>query len=162
MNSTIIKSDWGVMRVMISKVNEASEFFSCGKGFNSAQAVFSTYCEDFGLDKETALRLSCGLGGGLGKLGLVCGAVSGACLIIGLKHGQYLPDDKQSKEKTYELVHEFGKRFIERNQTVNCNELLQIDWRSGDEQTIRERVREICPRVVKDAAEILESILEEK
>ena len=144
---------------MKSKVNEVTEFFGNGKGFNCAQAILSTYCKDFGLGKETALKLSCGLGGGMGRLGNVCGAVSGAFLVIGLKYGKFLPDDRESKEKTYALVHEFGKRFIEKNQTTNCHELLQIDLLHGDKETIKERVREICPHVVKDAAEILESIL---
>ena len=144
---------------MKSKVNEAVEFYTNEEGFNCAQAVFSTYCEEFGLDKETALKLSCGLGGGMGRLGQVCGAVSGACLIIGLKHGKFLADDKESKEKTYSLVHEFGERFVERNKTANCNELLQLDLRHADKQMIKERSREVCPRVIKDAAEILESIL---
>jgi len=144
---------------MKSKANEAVEFYKSGKGFNCAQAVFSVYCEDFGLDKETALKLSCSLGGGMGRLGQVCGAVSGACLVIGLKHGKYLPDDMESKEKTYALVHEFGKRFVEKNKTVNCNELLQVDLMHGDKQTIKERTSEVCPRVVREAAEILESIL---
>ena len=145
---------------MKSKVNEVTEFFSNGKGFNCAQAIFSTYCDDFGLDnKEAALKLSCALGGGMGRLGSVCGAVSGAFLVIGMKHGKFMPDDRESKEKTYTLVHEFGKRFVERNQTINCHELLQVDLLNGDKQTIKERVREVCPRVVKDAAEILESIL---
>ena len=145
---------------MKSKVNEAMEFFNNGKGFNCAQAIFSTYCEDFGLDdKEIALKLSCGLGGGMGRFGQICGAVSGAFLVIGLKHGKFLPDDRESKEKTYALVHEFGERFVKRNQTANCHELLQLDLRYADKQAIRERVREVCPRVVKDAAEILESIL---
>jgi len=135
------------------------ELFNSGKGFNCAQTIFSTYCENFGLDKETALKLSCALGGGLGRLGQVCGALSGASLVIGLKHGKFLPDDRESKEKTYTLVHELGKKFIERNQTVNCHELLQVDLLHGDKQIIKERVREVCPRVVKDTAEILESIL---
>ena len=144
---------------MKSKVNDVVEFFNHGKSFNCAQAIFSTYCEDFGLDKETALKLSCGLGGGLGRLGHVCGAVSGACLIIGLKHGKFLPDDTESRKNTYALVHEFGKRFEERNQTLNCRELLQIDLQDGDRQKVKERTHEVCPRVLKDAAEILESIL---
>jgi len=144
---------------MKSRIDEAVVFFRNGEGYNCAQAVFSTYCEDFGLDKETALKLSCSLGGGMGRLGQVCGAVSGACLVIGLKHGKYLPDDMESKEKTYTLVHEFGRRFVEKNKTVNCHELLQVDLKRGDKQLIKERTSEICPRVVKEAAEILESIL---
>ena len=144
---------------MKSKVDEAVEFFTNGKGFNCAQAILSTYCEDFGLDKETALKLSCALGAGMGRLGHACGAVSGACLVIGLKHGKFLPDDRESKEKTYALEQEFEKKFVERNQTANCNELLQIDLRYGDREKIKERSLEVCPRIVKDAAEILESIL---
>jgi len=145
---------------MQSKANEAVEFYKSGKGFNCAQAVFSTYCEDFGLDKETALKLSCSLGGGMGRLGQVCGAVSGACLIIGLKHGKSQADDTESKEKTYKLVHEFGERFIERNKSINCHELLQVDLKKDDAQKIKERTSVVCPRAVKDAAEILESILD--
>ena len=144
---------------MKNKVNEAVEFFQNGKGFNCAQSVFSTYCEDLGLDKETALKLSCGLGGGMGRLGQVCGAVSGAILIIGLKYGKFLSEDRECKGKTYALVHELGKKFAERNQSINCHELSQIDLLCGDEQAIKERTSQTCHRLVKDAAEILESIL---
>ena len=145
--------------MMKSKVNEAVEFFNNGKLFNCAQTILSTYCEEFGLNNETALKLSCALGAGMGRLGQTCGAVSGACMVIGLKHGKFLPDDRESKENTYALVSEFGDRFKERNQTLNCNELMQLDLRTADRQIINERAREICPRLVKDAAEILESIL---
>ena len=144
---------------MKSRVNEVVEFFTNGKDYNCAQSVFSSYCEDFGMDRETALKLSCALGAGMGRLGQTCGAVSGACLVIGLKHGRFLPDDMESKENTYALVQEFGERFLERNKTLNCNEILQLDLRHADKQVIRERFREVCPRIVKDAAEILESIL---
>ena len=57
-----------------SKVNEAVDCFN--NGFNCSQAILSTYCEQFGLDKITALKLSCGLGAGMGRLGETCGAVT--------------------------------------------------------------------------------------
>ncbi|MDR2173337.1 MAG: C-GCAxxG-C-C family protein [Burkholderiales bacterium] len=142
-----------------SKVSKALECFDCGQGFNCAQVILSTYCEDLGLNKEAALRLSCGFGAGMGRLGYTCGAVSGAHLVIGLKYGNFLLEDKASREKTYALVQEFEKRFIERNRSTVCKELLQIDLMSDDKQAIRERVLEVCPRAVKDAAEILESVL---
>jgi len=144
---------------MQSRVDEAVEFYKSGKGFNCAQAVFSTYCEDYGLDKESALKLSCALGGGVGKLGQICGAVSGACLVIGLKYGKFLEDDMDSKDKTYELVHEFGRKFTEKNKTLNCSELLQIDLKNGDKDAVKQRTQEVCPRMVRDATEILESLL---
>lgn len=140
-----------------SKADEAVACFH--NGFNCAQAVFSTYCEEFGLDKKTALQTACGFGGGMGRLGNTCGAVSGAYLLIGLKYGKYLKEDDSAKEKTYAMVQEFNKLFEERNQTTVCRELLGIDLLKSDKQTISERVKEICPKMIKDAAEIVEKML---
>lgn len=86
---------------MKSKVNEAVKCFS--SGFNCSQAILSTYCEQFGLDKKTAIKLSCGLGAGMGRLGKTCGAVTGAYLLIGLMYGE-------ETEKTYQVVQEFEKK----------------------------------------------------
>jgi len=140
-----------------SKVNKAVDCFN--EGFNCSQAILSTYCEDFGLDKITAFKIACGLGGGMGRLGEVCGAVSGAYLMIGLKYGKCAKEDVAAMEKTYEKVQEFARLFEAKNKTTICRELLGVDLLSGDKQTAGERVKEICPRMVKDAAEILELIL---
>ena len=142
-----------------SRVNEALECFDKSKKFLCSQAILSTYCGDFGLDRKSALQLACGLGAGMGRLGHTCGAVSGAYLVIGLKHGKYLPEDNESKEKTFALVQEFEKRFLERNQTTVCREILGVDLIHGDKQTITERVETLCPKMVQDAAEILEDML---
>ena len=128
-------------------------------GFNCAQAMLSTYCGEFGLDKETALKISCGLGGGMGRLQETCGAVSGAYLIIGLKYGRFTKEDIPAREKTYALVREFARLFEERNKTTNCRELLGVDLINDDRQKIKERVKEVCSKVVQDAAEIIEEIL---
>lgn len=128
-------------------------------GFNCAQAVVSTYCEEYGLDPEAVYKLSCGLGAGMGRLGHVCGAVSGAGLVLGLKYGQYLPDDKDAKEKTYALVQELSKRFEERNGSILCPDLLGVDLLTGDTALATERVKAICPGMVRDATEIVEELL---
>ena len=140
-----------------SKVDDAVDCFN--NGFNCAQAVLSAYCEEFGLDKNTALKLSCGFGAGMGRLQETCGAVSGAYILIGLMHGKCSREDDEAKEKTYALVREFSKRFTERNKTCNCREILGIDFINGDKQIARERVQKLCPKMVKDAAEIIEEIL---
>ena len=140
-----------------SKVKEAVACFN--DGFNCAQAVFSTYCEEFGIDKKRALQISCGLGAGMGRLQETCGAVSGAYLLIGLKYGKFQKDDESAKEKTYAMVREFARLFEERNKTTCCRELLGVDLINGDKEKARERVKEICPKMVSDAAEIIESLL---
>lgn len=140
-----------------SRVNQAVNCFQ--NGFNCAQAVLTTYCEDFGLERETALKLSCSLGGGMGRLGHVCGAVSGALLLLGLKHGQSLPYDNAAKEATYTQVQEFSRSFEKRNGSVLCRDLLGVDLLSGDKAVAAERVKSVCPKMVQDAAEIIEEML---
>lgn len=140
-----------------SRINAAVACFN--GGFNCAQAVLSTYCGEYGVDGKTALQIACGLGAGMGRLQETCGAVTGAYLLIGLKYGQYTNDDKPAKEMTYALVREFAKLFEERNKTTNCRELLGVDLISGDMQTAVERVKTVCPQMVRDAAEIVEALL---
>ncbi|MBA7619010.1 hypothetical protein ES703_26342 [subsurface metagenome] len=69
--------------------------------FNCAQSVFSSYAPQYGLDRDTALRLATGFGGGMGLMQNTCGAVSGAFMVIGLRYGMGINDDKDAREKTY-------------------------------------------------------------
>jgi C_GCAxxG_C_C family probable redox protein len=140
-----------------SKVNEAVACFN--NGFNCSQAILSVYCGEFGLDNKNALQISCGFGAGMGRLQETCGAVSGAFMLIGLKHGKFLKEDEPAKEKTYAFVKEFVRLFEIRNKTINCRELLGIDLITGDKQIAAERVKTVCPKMVQDAAEIIEQIL---
>lgn len=142
---------------MDSKTNAVMECFN--NGYDCSQAMLSAYCEDLGMDKETALKVSCGMAAGMARLGSICGAVTGAYLVISLKYGKYLPADNEAKEKTFALIQEFDRRFTAKHGSTNCKELLGVDLRHGDKTLAKERVQAICPELVKNAAEILESIL---
>lgn len=132
-------------------------------GFNCAQAVFSTYCSELGLERETALKISCGFGAGMGYIGETCGAVTGAFMLIGLKYGKYNADDNEAREKTYRLVQQFTQKFIARYGSVKCKELLDCDI-SIPEQLQKARENQlfasVCSRLVKDSSEIIEELLE--
>lgn len=142
------------------KQSKADQTVACfHNGFNCAQAVLSTYCEEFGMDKKTALQIACGLGAGMGRLQETCGAVSGAYLLIGLKYGKFLQEDDAAKEKTYALVRQFAQLFEERNQFTSCRALLRADLIHGDKQAAAERVNIVCPKMIRDAAEIVERLL---
>ena len=140
-----------------NKANDASERF--GKGFYCSQAMLSAFCVDLGLDEKNALKISCGFGSGMGRTCQTCGAVTGAYLVIGLKYGSVSPDDRDSVERTFSLIQEFDERFKEKHGSVNCRDLLGVDIRYGDQTAAGEKVRVICPQLVKDAAEILGTIL---
>jgi C_GCAxxG_C_C family probable redox protein len=125
--------------------------------------MFSSYGPELGLDRETALRVATAFGGGMGRMGETCGALAGAFMVIGLKYGRTRVEDEETKEKAYSLVREFADRFESRNGSIVCRELLGYDIVTPEE---RELAREqglfatLCPRFVRDAAEIIERILE--
>lgn len=132
------------------------------EGFSCSQAVAAAYAEDLGLDRETALRLSQPFGGGIGRSADWCGAVTGAFLAIGLKHGRSKAEDTASRDRTYALVLEFIRRFEARHGRLKCRDLLDCDIstpegrKKADELDLH-KVR--CEEFVRDAADILDEIL---
>jgi C_GCAxxG_C_C family probable redox protein len=131
-------------------------------GCSCSQAVFSTYAEPMGLDRETALKVSGGFGGGMGRMAETCGAVTGAMMAIGLKHASADVNDVEAREKTYELVRRFAGEFQARHGSLDCRDLLgcDISTSEGRQQAHDRDTREtVCPQLVRDAAEVLEQLL---
>jgi C_GCAxxG_C_C family probable redox protein len=142
------------------KIDQAVACF--GNGFSCSQAVFSTYAEELGLDKETALKISGAFGGGMAGMADTCGAVTGAFMAIGLKYGKTKLDDEEAKKKTYSLVAEFVERFKARHSSIVCRELLGCDISTPEGKRTFEdnKLKDAkCRKFVQDAAEILEEIL---
>ena len=132
------------------------------EGLSCSQAVLSAFAPGLGLDRQTALRVAAAFGGGMARMGQTCGAVSGALMVIGLKHGHVAAQDKAAKEKTYALVREFVDQFRARNGSLLCRELLGYDIGTPEGmQLVREKglSTSICSRLVRDAAEILERLV---
>jgi C_GCAxxG_C_C family probable redox protein len=132
------------------------------EGFNCSQAILSTYGAPFGLEGETALKAAAAFGAGMGGLGEVCGAVTGALIVIGLKHGHVQAGDRETKEKTYALVRDFTGRFRAQQGSLLCRELLGCDLTTPEGVAAARQkgcFTEMCPRFVRTAAEILEDVL---
>ncbi|MTI86115.1 MAG: C_GCAxxG_C_C family protein [Firmicutes bacterium] len=134
------------------------------EGSLCSQSVFSTYAEKLGLDLETAMKIATPFGGGMARLGETCGTVSGALMAIGLKHGNITDwriEDRQ-KEKTYRLAIQFVDEFKSRNGSIRCKDILGCDLSTPEgRKTAGEKdlIVTVCPKFVRDAAEILEEIL---
>jgi C_GCAxxG_C_C family probable redox protein len=129
-------------------------------GLNCAQAVISVFCEKYGMDKETAHKIACGLGGGF-RSGEVCGAASGAVLVVGLKYGQCKAEDAESKANCYAKTEEFLGKFREKNRSIVCREILGIDisTENGKKHAQEKALfRTICDDMVKSAVMILEDL----
>ena len=144
-------------------MNKVESAVSCFKdGFSCAQAMVSTYGAEFGLDRETALKVSGAFGGGMGRMGETCGVVTGAVMIIVLKYVQTRIEDEETKEKAYGLVKEFVEEFKSRNGSIICRELLDCDISTPEGLKFSEENQvsaTLCPKLVQDGAELLERIL---
>lgn len=134
------------------------------EGYNCAQSVLSTFYEKLNISKDMALKLSNGFGGGMGRKREVCGAVSGAILVIDFIYGRGENEDKQKQEKTYYKVRELIEKFEQKYETVNCMKLLdgrELSTPEGQERFKSEKLIEKRYKYVECAVKILDEIIEE-
>jgi C_GCAxxG_C_C family probable redox protein len=133
-------------------------------GYNCAQSVFYSFCDDLRFDKNTALRTACGLGAGMGRKQEVCGAVSGGIIVIGAKYGRGEEDDRTATELTYAKTRELMDRFEKKHGTFICRKLLngcELTTEEGRKQFKENRLADsICRPCVRSVVEILEDIME--
>jgi C_GCAxxG_C_C family probable redox protein len=134
------------------------------EGFSCSQAVLAAYGEQFDLQQELALRIAGAFGGGMGRMGETCGAVTGAIMVIGLKFGCTTAGDLKARENAYTVVREFVHQFKGRNVSVLCRDLLDCDIGTPEGmKRAREEglIKKTCPKFVKDAAEILDQLIKQ-
>jgi C_GCAxxG_C_C family probable redox protein len=133
-------------------------------GCSCAQSMLAGFGSHWDFPSDLALRIASPFGGGMGRMGEVCGAVSGALMIIGLRVGPACVEDTESKEAAYVIGRAYAERFRERRGTILCRELLSCDI-STTENLLMARETDLfkrtCPGVVRDAAEVLVEVLEE-
>jgi C_GCAxxG_C_C family probable redox protein len=144
----------------MTNADDAVKIFN--EGFNCSQAVLTAYCGQFGMDKEQALRVSGAFGAGMGRMCETCGAVTGAIMVIGLKYGKVKVEDEPTKEKAYALARELAKEFKARNGSIACRELLGCDMGTPEGARYAKDHKlhsTVCPKFVRDAAEIVERLL---
>lgn len=125
--------------------------------FNCAQTVFSLFAEDVGLDEITALKLSSAFGGGM-ACAETCGAVTGAYMVIGMKHGHFT-SNPAAKARTKELVKQFNEKFKAEHGSLICKKLTGYDISTpeGASEAYNQGIFDNkCPMFIKTACTILE------
>ena len=134
-----------------------------GNKFHCSQSVLAAFADEVGLSEEQALKLGACFGGGM-RQGEVCGAVTGALMVLGMLYGQHDKDDLESRMTANKVNDEMMKRFREKNGTYICNDLLGCDISTpeGAQHAIDNKLFvEFCPKMVESAIEILEGIIAE-
>ncbi|MDX9866289.1 MAG: C-GCAxxG-C-C family protein [Kiritimatiellia bacterium] len=141
----------------------ASEKFT--SGYNCAQSVLWAFAPRLGLDPDTALKIACGFGAGMGFRQEVCGAVTGGIMALGLKYGRGENQDRTATEETYNKTQELMRRFEAVHGTCNCRKLLGDCDLSSDsgfsEFKTRDLHRLVCTPCVRTVALILDEMLAE-
>ena len=144
-------------------MNKIDNVVSCfEEGFNCSQALISTYGPGLGLSEDIARKISAPFGAGMGCMAEICGTVTGALMVIGLKAGNTKASDKERKPETTRLAKEVCEQFRTRNDSVICRDLLGCDISTPEGMKAakdKELFTTQCPRFVRDAAEIVEEVL---
>jgi len=146
----------------MDRASDAYALMASGR-LNCAQVILSIYSDLFGLNRNLALQVAMGFGGGMGHTGMVCGAVTGAYMVFGLSNKISMSNPREALEKTYSLVQEFNSRFRSLHSTIMCKELIGYDLgvpESLAEARTKAIFSTVCPQFVRDSVKIVETLLQ--
>lgn len=146
----------------MTKAERAVELFK--SGYNCSQSVVGAFAEDLGFDFETAMKMSEALGGGMGRMRLTCGAVSGMSVLAGMRHSKAQGGDLETRRLVYGLVQEMAEEFKSKNGSLICAELLGSNLPKDGGSVPTPRTEEFykkrpCIGCIADCAAIAEKYL---
>jgi len=148
------------------RVNRAVENFM--QGYGCCQSVVAAFADIYGLDETMAKRIAAGFGGGVGRMRMMCGAVSAIVMLVGLDCGQTEGSDRMGKSACYKVVQELLAKSKADNGSLICAELLGLKGPVPAGQYVAsERTAEYyktrpCAAKVESAAKIFAQYLEDK
>lgn len=148
--------------LVITHKDKAIEYFD--KKFHCSQAVLAAFADECGLTETQALKLGACLGTGMRK-GEVCGACTGALLVLGSLYGQCNQDDIKSRLLANEVNDKMMDRFAQVCGSYLCNDLLGCDISTSEGVMYAKENRlfsELCPKIVASAVDVLEQIISEQ
>lgn len=133
------------------------------EGYNCAQAVLFSFCDELNLDNDTALRIACGFGAGMGRKEEVCGAVSGGIMAIGLKYGRGEGEEQTATDLTYQKTRELMNGIAEEHGAYICRQLLngcELTTPEGQKEFKEKDLRnKVCNPCIASVIQIVETII---
>lgn len=145
----------------MTHTEKAVNYFS--QKLHCSQSVLASFADECGITEEQAIKLGSCFGSGIRK-GEVCGAVTGALMVLGLLYGQNKAGDAEGRQRSNEVNDLMMNRFKEKCGSYNCNDLLGCDVRTmeGVQYCLDNKLfTEFCPKMVSAAVEVVEEIIEE-
>lgn len=105
------------------------------QGYNCAQAVSMAYADIIGLDEKTVAKISASFGGGMGRMGEVCGTLTGAFMVVGSVYPYTDPADRSNIQKNFAMVRQISNDFRERLGDIICRNLTNKKDRTASSTT---------------------------
>lgn len=140
----------------MTKAEKVVELF---EKYNCAQSVFAACGPSAGMSEETCLAVAGAFGGGMGRRGEVCGAVTGSLMLLGIRNGQEMVTDPvKARGPLYKKVNEFADTFKERHGSLLCRELTGCDMQTPEGQEKFKNLdvhRTVCRKLLVSAVELL-------
>ena len=130
--------------------------------FNCAESVLAGIADELGIISDNIPKIASGFGAGISRQGVICGALSGAIMGLGLKYGRSTPDNV-AKSVLYEMVGELWTKFEREFGSVNCVDLTDCDMmteKGMNDFKSRDLHNTLCPKFVIWAAENAMSFIE--
>ena len=129
-------------------------------GMNCAQSLLLAYQDKTGMDEATCCGVASAFGGGV-RCGGICGAISGAVMVLGMLYPHTMENGNDGKQRATKLTKEFQRRFVEQFGYLNCRELLAAKDIEPMPVTKELGVTDHCGVMIVSAAEILFDLLRE-
>ena len=138
---------------------KAVDYFN--RKFHCSQAVLAAFAPECGLTEEQALKLGACFGSGMRK-GEVCGACTGALMVLGALYGQYDKADPESRERANKVNDLMMEGFAKKCGSYICNDLLKCDISTPEGRKFaldNNLFTEFCPIMVANAVDVMEEII---
>ena len=147
------------------RVERSVDYFM--QGYGCCQSVGAAFADLYRIDEITAKKLGAGFGGGVGRLRMMCGAVSGIVMLVGLQCGQTEGSDREGKSACYKVVQDLLAKSKAQNGSIICAEILGLNGleKAHNSYVASERTAEYyksrpCVAKVESAARIFAEYLE--
>lgn len=127
------------------------------EGYNCAQSVLLTMFRHWNGKSDLIPKIATAFGGGIGRCGSVCGALTGGIMALGIKYGTNEPS-AEKRLTAYKLAQRFYKQFEKQHGNVLCRELIEYNLSDPKELEKARKARvfeEKCAKLVKSAVETL-------
>lgn len=149
------------------RVSRAVDYFM--QGYGCCQSVVAAFSDLYGMDEEMALKVGAGFGGGVGRLRMMCGAVSGLVVLAGLDCGETDGSNRKGKSACYKVVQDLLEQFKQANGSIICAEILGLQGHEKAVSTYEASPRTAeyyktrpCAAKVESAARIFANYLRQK